>query len=113
MVEQDLLHLAINDYQLGSSFCWKRLQRGAVCIFVKKDQHFIKTDISHHCKEQDVEICAIQLVNKTGNLIIFSMYTAPSGDINEFLKRLGAVLQFQYTPKSEFIICGDKCKLSI
>jgi hypothetical protein len=91
MVEQDLLHLSINGYHLGSSFCQKGLRRGGVCIFVKKAQHFNKIDISHHCKEQDLEICAIQLVTKTANLIILSMYRAPSGDINEFLKRLDVI----------------------
>jgi DNA-binding transcriptional MocR family regulator len=64
------------------------LQRGGVLIFVKKDQHFNKIDISHHCKEQDLEIYAIQLVTKTANLIILSMYRAPSGDINEFIKKI-------------------------
>jgi exonuclease III len=52
-----------------------------------------------------LEICAILLVTKTANLI--SLYTAPSGDVNEFLKRLDAILKCLYSPKSEFIICGD------
>jgi hypothetical protein len=55
-----------------------------VCIFVTADQQFSKTDISHHCKEQGFEICAIQLVAKTSHLIIVNMYGVPSGDINEF-----------------------------
>jgi exonuclease III len=78
-----------------------------VCNFVKKDQHFDKIDISHHCKQLDLEICAIELITKTANLIILSIYRAPSGDINEFLKRLDAILKYLYIPKSEFIICGD------
>jgi exonuclease III len=106
-VEQDLLHLSIDVYQLGSSFCQKGLQRGGVCIFAKKDQYFNKIDISHLCKEQDLEICAIQLVTKSTNLIISNMYRAPSEDINEFLKRLDTILKYLYSPKSEFIICGD------
>jgi hypothetical protein len=104
MVEQHLLHLSINGYRLGSSFCRKRLQRGGVCIFVKKDQHFNKIDLSHHCREQDLEICAVQLVTKTANSIVLSMYRAPSGDIIEFLKRLDVILKYLYSPKSEFII---------
>jgi hypothetical protein len=62
-----------------------------VCIFVRADQQFSKIDISHHCKEQDFEICAVQLVAKTSHLIMLSMYGAPSGDINEFLRRLVSV----------------------
>jgi hypothetical protein len=107
MVEQDLLHLSINGYQLGSRFCRKELQRGGVCIFVKKDQHFSKINISPHCKEQEMEICAIQLVTKSVNLIILGLYRAPSGDVHEFLKRLDAILKCLYSPKSEFLICGD------
>jgi hypothetical protein len=43
----------------------------------------------------------LQLVTKTSNLIILSMYRAPSGDINEFLKRLDATLKYLYSPKSK------------
>jgi hypothetical protein len=82
MFEQGLLHLSIDGYQLGSSFYRIGLQKGDVCIFAKTDQYFNKIDISHLCKEQDLEICAIQLVTKSANLIILSMYRAPSGDIN-------------------------------
>jgi hypothetical protein len=67
MLQKDLLHLALAGYLLGSSFCRLKLQGGGVCIFVRKDQCFNKTDISHHCKEQDLEICAIQLETKTVN----------------------------------------------
>jgi hypothetical protein len=92
MVEQALLHLTLAGYLLGSSFCRLKLQRGGVCIFVRKDQCFNKIDISHHCKEQDLEICAIQLETKTCKLIIISLYRAPSGDSNQFLKRLDTTL---------------------
>jgi hypothetical protein len=70
MFKEELLHLTMNGYLLCSSFFKKDLQRGCVCIFVREDQHFSKIDISHHCKEQDFEICATQLVIKTSNLII-------------------------------------------
>jgi hypothetical protein len=71
MVEQGLLHLMMDGYSLCSSFCQKGLQRGGMCIFVNTNQHFNKIDISHHCKEQDFEICAIQLVTETSHIIIF------------------------------------------
>jgi hypothetical protein len=97
----------MNSYLLGSSFCSKDLQRGGVCIFVRADKHFSKIDISHHCTEQDFEICAIQLVTKTFNLIILILYRDPSGDVNEFLRRLDATLKYLYNPRSEIIICRD------
>jgi hypothetical protein len=63
-------------------------------------------DTSYQCKEQDFEICAIQLVTKTSNVTILSLYRAPS-DVNEYLRRLDATLKYLYYPKSEFITCGD------
>jgi hypothetical protein len=36
-----------------------------VCVFVKKDLCLIKIDISVHFKEEDLEICAIQLETKS------------------------------------------------
>jgi exonuclease III len=107
MVEQDLLHLTLYSYFLGSSFCRQNLQRGGVCIFVKKDQCFNKIDISQHCTEQDLEICEIQLETKISNLITLSLYRAPSGDSYQFLSGLDATLKYLYNPKTVFLICGD------
>jgi hypothetical protein len=36
MVEQDLLHLTLDGYLLGSSFFRKNLQRGGVCKLLRK-----------------------------------------------------------------------------
>jgi hypothetical protein len=107
MVEQDLLHLTLDGYLLGSSFCRQNLQRGGVCIFLNKDQCFNKTDISHHCKEQDLEIYAVQLETKTSNLITLSLYRAHTGDFHQFQRGLDATLKYLYNPKTEFLICGD------
>jgi hypothetical protein len=104
MVEQYFLHLTLDGYLLGSSCCRQNLQRGGVCIFVKKDQCFNKIDFSQHCKEQDLEICAIQLETKTSNLIILSLYRDPSGGFYQFLSGLDAALKYLYNPKTEFLI---------
>jgi hypothetical protein len=78
-----------------------------VCIYIKKDQCFNKIDISQHCKEQDLEICAIQLETRTSNLVILSLYRAPSGDFKQFLRGLDATLKYLYNTKTEFLICGE------
>jgi hypothetical protein len=55
-----------------------------------------------------LEICAVHLETKTcSKLIITSLYRAPSGDFNQFLKRLDTSLTYLYNPKSELIICAD------
>jgi hypothetical protein len=102
-----ILHLTLDGFLLGFSFCRQKLQRGGVCIFVKKDKCFNKIDISQHCTEQDLEICAVQLETKTSNFLILGLYRSPSGDFTQFLKGLDATLKYLYNPKSELLICDD------
>ena len=59
-----------------------------MCIFVRKDLNFNKIDISHTCREKDLEICAVELEIETSKLIVLSIYRAPTGDFNQFLKKL-------------------------
>jgi len=61
MEEEDLLHLTLQSYILGSSFCCQNLQKDGVCIFVYKYLHFSKISISHNCKEKDLEIGPLNL----------------------------------------------------
>jgi hypothetical protein len=58
-----------------------------VCVFVQKDLYFSKIDISHNCKEKDLEICAVELEIKASKLIILSLYREPTGDFNQFIKK--------------------------
>jgi hypothetical protein len=81
MAVKDLLLLILGCYLPGSIFCRQSLQRGDVCVCVcnvKKDQCSNKTDISHHCREEDLEICAVEQETKTCSIIILSLYRAPS-----------------------------------
>jgi len=54
-----------------------------------------------------LEICAVELETKSSTLIILSLYRAPTGDFNQFIKNLGDVLKHLYKPKAKFLICGD------
>jgi len=64
---------SLSGYTLGSSFSPKHLERGGVCIFVRKDLNINKTDISHACREKDLEICAVELETEATKLIILSV----------------------------------------
>jgi hypothetical protein len=48
----------------------------------------------------------IIIITKTSYLIILSLYRAPSGEVNEFLRRLDATLKYLYNPESELITVG-------
>jgi exonuclease III len=78
-----------------------------VCIFIRKEKCLNKIEISYCCKEKNLEMCTVQVETKTPNLIIISLYRAPSGDPNQFPERLDATLKYLCNPNSEFIICGD------
>jgi hypothetical protein len=107
MEEQDLLHLTLQGYILGSSFCRKELQIGGVCILVCKDLSANKIDISHSCIDKDLEICAVELETEACKLIILSLYRAPIGDFNWFIKNLDDTLKYLYKPKAESLNSGD------
>jgi hypothetical protein len=99
MEEQDLLHLTLPCYILGSNFCHQNLQKGGVCIFVHEDLYFSKIKISCNWKEKDLEICAVELETESSTLIILNLYRAPTGDFNRFMKNVGDTLKYLYKPQ--------------
>jgi len=107
MEEHELLQLTLSGYTLGSCFTCEHLQGGGVCIFDRKDPNINKTDITHTFREKDLEICAVELETEASKVIVLSVYRAPTGDFNQFLKKLDDTLKFLYKPKTEFLLCGD------
>jgi hypothetical protein len=64
--------------------------------------------ISHvTVKKKNWEICAVELETEASKLIILSLYRAPTGDFNRFIKNVDDTLKYLYKPKAEFLICGD------
>jgi hypothetical protein len=65
-----------------------------------------------YCKEHDLKIVAIQIKINKEKIIIFSIYRASSGNFDYFLNKLDYILHSFHRYKLEFIICGNKYKLS-
>ena len=63
--------------------------------------------IQKYTKEQDLEICVIQLHTQENTVIILCLYRAPSGNFENFLNLFDKILNSLHKPKTEFIICGD------
>jgi hypothetical protein len=78
-----------------------------VCTFVREDQSVNETDISLHCAGQILEVCVVEFETKPSYLRILVLYSGPSANFNQCVKRLDATLKYLYNPKSEFLICGD------
>jgi hypothetical protein len=64
-------------------------------------------NLNEFCKEQDIEVCAVELQFPFGNTCILSIYRAASGNFSCFLNGLDAILKSLYNTNLEFIICDD------
>jgi hypothetical protein len=64
-------------------------------------------DLVKHCKDQDIEICALKLEFSTIQMCVLTTCRAPTGNFSHFLHRPDTILQILYTPTLDFIICGD------
>jgi len=97
----------ICSYKLEAKYCRKKLKNGGVCIYIHETLKFTNINLQKHCKEQDIEIAAVQLKPNKKNVIIFCVYRVPSGDSDYSLNKMDNILNFLHNYKSEFIMCGD------
>jgi hypothetical protein len=51
----------IPKYQLGVKYCRKKFKNCGVCIYIQEALKFTNINLQKHCKEQDIEITAVQL----------------------------------------------------
>ena len=68
----------ICNYTLGAKYCRNKLKTGSVCIYIQEALKFTNISLQKHCKEQDIEITAVQLKLNKKNVIIFCVYRAPT-----------------------------------
>jgi len=97
----------IENYNSGAHCCRHLCEKGGVANFVHNSLCFTNTDIAHHSKDRDIEICALKLSFGTQTICILIFYRAPSGKFSIFLLQLHTIIQSLYTPRLHFIICGD------
>jgi hypothetical protein len=84
------------------------MAKGGVSTFVKRNVKFNQIDIMHHCNEQHIECCSVQLESEFSSTYVLAIYRAPTGDYELFLNKLERILNYLYKPKAEFIIgSGD------
>jgi hypothetical protein len=82
----------ISNYKLGAKYCRNKFKNGGVCIYIQEALKFTNINLQKHCKEQDIEIAALQLKLNKKNIIILCVYRAPSRDFDYFLNKLGNIL---------------------
>jgi hypothetical protein len=95
------------NYNLNAKYCRTKLKKGGVCIFTHKTIHCTSINLNNFCKEQDLEICAIELHIPTYRICIVTVYRSPSGDFVYFLNTLEKILNKIYNNATDIIFCGD------
>jgi hypothetical protein len=104
--------IIIDYYNLGAVYCRKILSKGGVCIFVRNCVNYTNINLDSFFIDHIIEICAIELQSVGQNICIVTIYRAPSGKFSQFLNSLDRALNTIYHPGIEFIVCGDKNRLS-
>ena len=97
----------IENYNLGAHYCRQLCEKVEWLFLFIIVSSFSNIDMAQHCKEQDIEICALKLSFDTLKICILTLYKASSGNFDSFLLKLDTILQSLYTLKLHFIICGD------
>jgi exonuclease III len=103
----ELDQINTDGYNLGAAYCRQIVKRVGVCIFVRTNLNYTNIDLSAYCKDQDIEVCALNLKLTFSNLRIMTVYRAPTGNFEAFLNRLDNILKTLYKADSKLIVCGD------
>jgi hypothetical protein len=104
--ESQTAKFSLDGYKLASSCC-KRESLGGVCILISNNIIFQSTDLKQFCHKKTLEIYAVKLHLKTIKLIIFCIYRAPAGNLNQFYDTLENILNHFLQPHVTYLICGD------
>ena len=97
----------IPNYNVAAKYCRTSLKCGGVCIYIHKNLKYTNINLLKYCKEQDLEIVAVNLKFSCKNVIILCTYRSPGGNLMYFLDKLDTILNSLENLKTEFIICGD------
>jgi hypothetical protein len=63
-------------------------------------------DVNKYCKDQDIEICMLNLKTTSFSSHIMAVCRAPTGNFNPFLNRLDESIKSIYRADLNFILCG-------
>jgi hypothetical protein len=75
-------YVNIEGYTIGAQFCRVTYEKGGVIIYVHNSLQYTNIDLSEYCKENDIEICALNLIIKALKIFIITIYRTPSGNFN-------------------------------
>lgn len=98
----EMNNFLIPDFKLAASYCRKRFKNGGCCIFVRQWIKCDIMDINEFCSDKHSEICGIKLKSLDEEILIFTVYRAPSGDIDTFLASVYSILEKYILKKRKY-----------
>jgi exonuclease III len=103
----ELDQINIEGFKLCTAYCRQAMKRGGVCIFIQKSLEYSKIDVTKYCKDQDIDICMLNLKTTSFSSHIMAVYRASTGNFNLFLNRLDDSIKSIYRVNLSRISCGD------
>lgn len=97
----------IQEYKYVTSFNRTLTHGGGCAIWSQPDLNIDPIDVSNFSVEKNFEVCAAMLNYKSAKIIILNIYRSPSGNYNNFVLALNAILEFLYNPGHYIILTGD------
>ena len=82
----EIQQLNIDSYKLGANYCRTLYEKGGVCIYLHTSLKFVNIDLKMYCKEKKFEVCAVKLNLSSNRLFIITIYRAPTGNFDTFIK---------------------------
>jgi hypothetical protein len=82
-------------------------EKGGVSIFVHKSVNCLNVNLSRYCKDQDTEVCGLNLESTVLNICVLAANRAPRGNYISFHSGLSSITRSFYKAELKFIICGD------
>lgn len=99
--------IIVDSYNLGAYYCRKLTKCDGVCIFLHKSYQFINVDLNSHCREQDIEICAIILGYSPLNFCVLSIYRSLTRNFDILMEKLEEIQNLSFLNLVNLSTCGD------
>ena len=98
-------YVNINNYQKIEMKKREKKRGGGVALYIKKNIKYELHKKLNEIKLEKIELIAVNLKLKEGNVIVISIYRPPDSDIKQTIKDLDKILYA--TGENKTVICGD------
>jgi hypothetical protein len=72
------------EYNLCTEFCRQSFHKGGVCMYILKRFSFSVINLTEHCRDKDLEACAVKLKLSLMTICFLTVYRSPSGNYRFF-----------------------------